>query len=177
MNWCHGCDWELHVNEQTAHNDVQYCNFGCLPGQSVQFRNALFPRRRIQRNSLHPPLSSPPCKRHFPCSLQVKWIITCVSHLTRISLDLHQYWEACSRRSAIRVCFIFYVLTRVSTSIAVSTPLQLISLCKLRYISVTVTILDIIHCPVFYLRQTAVWRLDSFSVFRWNLLNFVQIYG
>jgi hypothetical protein len=36
-------------------------------------------------------------------------------------------------------------------------------------IRVIITILDIIHCPVFYLKHN-VSRLDSVPIFRWNLL-------
>jgi hypothetical protein len=38
------------------------------------------------------------------------------------------------------------------------------------YINITITILDIIHRPVFYLKKKTFWRLDSVSVFRWKLL-------
>jgi hypothetical protein len=34
--------------------------------------------------------------------------------------------------------------------------------------------LDIIHRPVFYLKHTSFRRLDSVSVFRWNLLSWAE---
>jgi hypothetical protein len=37
-----------------------------------------------------------------------------------------------------------------------------------------VMFMDIIHRPVFYLKHTAFRKLDSVSVFRWNLLNWTQ---
>jgi hypothetical protein len=41
------------------------------------------------------------------------------------------------------------------------------------YINITITILDIIHRIVFYLKH-GVRRLDSVSVFRWNLLSWIK---
>jgi hypothetical protein len=41
------------------------------------------------------------------------------------------------------------------------------------YVIITITILDIIQHPIFYLK-TAFCILDSVSVFRWNLLNCAQ---
>jgi hypothetical protein len=42
-----------------------------------------------------------------------------------------------------------------------------------RYINTTITILDVIHRPVFYLNTTS-RRLNSVSVFRWNVLSLAQ---
>jgi hypothetical protein len=41
------------------------------------------------------------------------------------------------------------------------------------YFNITIIILDIIRRPVFYLKTTF-QRLDSVSVFRWNLLKWAQ---
>jgi hypothetical protein len=40
--------------------------------------------------------------------------------------------------------------------------------------SVTIIILDIGHCPVFYLKNTLFQRLATVLVFRWNLLRWTQ---
>jgi hypothetical protein len=37
-----------------------------------------------------------------------------------------------------------------------------------------VTTLDVIHHPVFSFQNTTHRRLDSVSIFRWNLLNLIQ---
>jgi hypothetical protein len=90
----------------------------------------LFPWRKIQRKSLHPPLLSSPCKHHFPCSVQVKWIINCVSHIRR-SRSTCISIETFATDVTSLLFLSFCTLTRVSKSIAVSTQLQLISLSKL----------------------------------------------
>jgi hypothetical protein len=43
------------------------------------------------------------------------------------------------------------------------------------YINITITILDITHRPVYYLKHTTSRRLDTVSVFRWNLLSWSQL--
>jgi hypothetical protein len=44
---------------------------------------------------------------------------------------------------------------------------------RIKYTTI-IEFLNIIHRPVFYLKHTTFRRLDSFSVFRWNLLGWAQ---
>jgi hypothetical protein len=43
-----------------------------------------------------------------------------------------------------------------------------------RYINTIIVFLDIINCPVSYLKHMTFRRLDSVSVFKWNLLSWAQ---
>jgi hypothetical protein len=55
--------------------------------------------------------------------------------------------------------------------------LRNVSICIINYKlneCIIITIMDIIHRPVFLFKKTRFRRLDSASVFRWNLLRFAQ---
>jgi hypothetical protein len=47
---------------------------------------------------------------------------------------------------------------------------DLVSGCWLWYININITILDIIHCTEFYLKNSMFQILDYVSVFKWNTM-------